>query len=329
MRHRSPPGDAERAAEHAVARIWAEPPRNPRPGIDWWIWCVPLVVALHVTILVALEARLGRIGVVLWSVGPPLLIVMIAGLLVAALLSSIRRRDSWTRWRLLGYAGLLAVAATLPVYETYPSSYDDHPSAVDFRLPLDGNVTVVWGGESVNENYHAVLADQRWAYDLLITRDGRSHAGDGSRLTDYYGYDRPVHAPAGGIVRAVRDGEPDKPIDEAAGGRIAAGNHVVIEVVEGEYLVLAHLRPGSIAVSVGDRVDRGQVMARVGNSGNTSEPHVHLHLQDTLELQVGEGIPFFFHDYVARGVRVERGMPRGGLLRGRFVGDVVRQAGGS
>ena len=148
MTARPPASDPERAAAQAVAHIWAEPPRDPRPGVDWWIWCVPIVGVLHVAILVGLEARLGRIGVVLWSVGPPLLIVLIAGLLVAVLLSSIRRRDSWTRWRLLGYFGLLTIAVTLPLFESYPSSYDDRPSTVRFRLPLEGPVTVVWGGES-------------------------------------------------------------------------------------------------------------------------------------------------------------------------------------
>ncbi len=284
---------------------------------------MPIVGVLHVAILVALEARLGRIGVVLWSVGPPLLIVLIAGLLVAALLSSIRRRDSWTRWRLLGYSGLLAIAVTLPLFESYPSSYDDRPSTVRFRLPLEGPVTVVWGGESLQVNYHAVLADQRWAYDLLVTRDGRSHSADGTRLEDYFYYDRPVLAPADGTVRMVRDGEPDRGIDEPVGGRIAAGNHAVIEVADGAFLVVAHLRPGSVRVAPGEVVEVGQVIGRAGNSGNSSEPHVHLHLQDILEFQVGEGIPFFFHDYVDSGQRIDRGMPEGGLIGGRFVGRTV------
>ena len=58
---------------------------------------------------------------------------------------------------------------------------------VRFRLPLDGPVTVAWGGADTDVNYHAVMPDQRWAYDLLVTREGRTHRGDGTRLDDYPG----------------------------------------------------------------------------------------------------------------------------------------------
>jgi murein DD-endopeptidase MepM/ murein hydrolase activator NlpD len=100
---------------------------------------------------------------------------------------------------------------------------------------------------------------------------------------------------------------------------------VILEVAPGEFLLLAHFRPGSIAVAPGENVTVGQMVGLVGNSGNTSEPHVHLHLQDAPTPDAGEGIPFFFSDYlsVATGEPVERGMPRGGIQRGRFVGDVI------
>jgi hypothetical protein len=76
------------------------------------------------------------------------------------------------------------------------------------------------------------------------------------------------------------------------------------------------------------------VIGRVGNSGNSSEPHVHLHLQDTSAPYLGEGIPFYFHDYRVNGVEVERGMPYGGRARrsrrwpGAFTGQIVEHVGG-
>lgn len=326
MGHTTIPDGGDDATRRALARIWAKPPPAPR-RIDWWVWCVPLLGLLQVVILVALEARLGRIGVVLWSVAPPLMILLVASLLVAALLSSIRRRDALTRWRVAGYLGLAAVAATVPLYDTYPSSYDDKPSPVEFRLPLDGPVRVAWGGETIRRNYHATMSDQRWAYDLLVTHGDVSHTGDGSRLDQYFCYDALVRAPAAGSVRVVVDGEPDRLPDEPIRGRRAAGNHVILDVQPGEFLVVAHLRPGSIVVHPGQRVAAGEPLGRVGNSGNSSEPHVHLHLQDTVELGVGEGIPFFFAGYERDGALVERGMPAGGIVGGRFVGEVVRQGG--
>jgi hypothetical protein len=82
-------------------------------------------------------------------------------------------------------------------------------------------------------------------------------------------------------------------------------------------------------VRPGDRVTRGEIVAHVGNSGNSTEPHLHMHLQDRVSIDRGQGIPFHFEDYVdvRTGVRVERGMPEGGIRRGRHVGDIVRRAG--
>ena len=111
--------------------------------------------------------------------------------------------------------------------------------------------------------------------------------------------------------------------------RRAAGNYVVVEVAPREFLFIAHLQAGSVAVAPGDRVAAGQVIGRVGNSGNSSEPHVHLHLQDTPTSYLGEGIPFFFHGYRVHGVETARGMPIGGRERrsrawpGAFTGDIV------
>jgi hypothetical protein len=189
---------------------------------------------------------------------------------------------------------------------------------------------VVWGGPTPKVNYHAVMADQRWAFDLMITVDGRSFRSDGTRLEDYHAYGRPVLAPAAGVVRSVRNDEPDEPVGASRVLR-AAGNHVVLEVAPGEFLFVAHLQRGSIRLEPGDVVSAGQVIGRVGNSGNSSEPHVHLHLQDSTRTYLAEGIPFYFHDYRVRGIDIERGMPLGGRSRGTrdgtVAGDIVEYVG--
>ena len=111
----------------------------------------------------------------------------------------------------------------------------------------------------------------------------------------------------------------------------AFGNYLVIEVAEGEYLFLTHLLSGSLRPSVGDRVEAGEVLARVGASGFHSVspmPHLGLHLQTTPDPMKGEGIPWIFHDYYASGVHIAEGLPNGGVGReGALLGARVSRMG--
>lgn len=78
---------------------------------------------------------------------------------------------------------------------------------------------------------------------------------------------------------------------EIVGARALLGNHVIVEQ-DGVYAVHAHLRRGSVTVAVGDPVEVGHPVGEVGNSGNTSEPHLHFHLMDRARPTAGAGIPF-------------------------------------
>jgi murein DD-endopeptidase MepM/ murein hydrolase activator NlpD len=283
-------------------------------------------------LLVAVHARPGLSGVVLWWIGPPLVGLAVAGVLLAALRSAWKSRRRPAAAQFAGFAMLVAVVVALATFRTYPSSYDARPSVVAFRLPLDGPVTVAWGGATLAVNYHVQIPDQRWAYDLIVTENGRSFRGDGTRPEDYLVYGRPVLAPADGVVVALRDGEPDAEIGHRQLRR-SAGNHVILQVAPREFLFIAHLRRGSLRVAPGERVHAGQAIGRVGNSGNSSEPHVHMHLQDTATPSFGEGIPMYFHDYRVGGVAVERGIPSGGRRMasrwspGAFTGQIVEHRG--
>ncbi len=299
---------------------------------DSWVRATLALAVLHAAVLAILQARPGLLAVVLWYVEPPLVALAGAMLLAFALIRSRGRRDGPTRGQLIGYLTLAALVGSLVAFRTYPSSHDNRPSDVRFRLPLDGSVMVGWGGPTLAVNYHAMIPDQRWAYDLLLTEEGRTFRNDGTHLEDYYAYGQPVLAPAGGVVRAIHDGDADGAIGQWR-FLAAAGNHVILEVASAEFLVIAHLQPRSIAVAPGDHVRAGQIIGRVGNSGNSSEPHVHLHLQDTPRRYLGEGIPFYFHRYRVNGVEMERGMPYGGWQRrsrrwpGSFTGQIVEHVG--
>src|SRR5688572_14441417 len=167
---------------------------------EWWIHGVIPLAVLHAALFLTLQVRPGRIAPGLWKTGPLLLVILASVVLAAALLSSLRNRHSWSRRRAAGLAALSLLVMATGAYRTYPSSYDDKPSGVDFRLPLDGPVTVAWGGAAARVNHHVINPEERWAYDLLITVDGLTHRGSTMALTDYYVYDRPVHAPAAGRI---------------------------------------------------------------------------------------------------------------------------------
>ncbi len=197
-------------------------------------------------------------------------------------------------------------------------------SAVSFRLPFDGLWYVAWGGDDELHNYHVVAAPQRHAYDFLVWKDGSTFTGDGTKPEDYYAYGQPVLAPADGTVITVVDGLPDQVPQTGSDPAHAAGNHVVIQVAEQEYLFIAHMQPGSIQVKEGDVVTAGQIIGRCGNSGNTSEPHIHIHLQDQPQMFTTDesgaitgmtdaiGLPLEFSNMLVNGEPVAIGEPLGG-----------------
>jgi murein DD-endopeptidase MepM/ murein hydrolase activator NlpD len=116
-------------------------------------------------------------------------------------------------------------------------------------------------------------------------------------------------------VRTVDD-VPDGPPGRIDRGVDAGGNRVVLRVGEREFVFLCHLARGSIAVRAGGKVKAGDLLGRVGSSGwsrHTSEPHLAIHLQDTAEDGRGEPIPWHFCAYIADGIPVDKGLPRGGI----------------
>ncbi|GGL65728.1 M23 family metallopeptidase [Halocalculus aciditolerans] len=173
-------------------------------------------------------------------------------------------------------------------------------------LPFDGEWTVMNGGVAKATSHSWEILSQRYAYDFAVTdADGESHAGDGASLADYYAFGREIRAPAAGTVVAVRDRLRDYPKPgslwlEWRTGNVA-GNHVTIEHADGEYSFLAHLKAGSTTVEPGDSVEAGDVVGRCGNSGHSTEPHLHYQLQDAASFWTAAGLPPRF-----TGVDVER-----------------------
>jgi hypothetical protein len=151
--------------------------------------------------------------------------------------------------------------------------------AVQLQSPFAVDALVVHGGASQLINHHAGIAQQAAALDVLpLTPDGKFVDGDKQRLESYPCFGAVLRAPVSGRVAHVVRDRPDMPIGQMERA-FPAGNTISIEGSSGRYVVLAHLQAGSIQVEVGQQVQVGQPIARCGNSGNTSWPHLHLQAQ--------------------------------------------------
>jgi murein DD-endopeptidase MepM/ murein hydrolase activator NlpD len=157
-------------------------------------------------------------------------------------------------------------------------------------LPLKDRWLVFWGGDTREVNYHHDTPNQRFALDLLgVDEHGRTRRGESNRNEDYFAFGREVVAPADGVIIEAIDGVRDN-APGSMNSYSAVGNAVVIRHRDDEFSVLAHFKQGSLRVKAGDPVKRGQVLGLCGNSGNSSEPHIHFHLQHSPWLQEGLGI---------------------------------------
>ena len=92
------------------------------------------------------------------------------------------------------------------------------------------------------------------------------------------------------------------------------GNHVVLDLGGGRFAMYAHLRQGSVAVKAGDRVRRGDVLGRLGNSGNSTEPHLHFHVADGTSPVDASGLPFVLDRFACRGVQLAGVLPSEGSV---------------
>lgn len=191
------------------------------------------------------------------------------------------------------------------------SPHLNYATQADMRLPFEGEWYVYWGGREIAENYHAADPAQRFALDLLVMKDGSSHQDNPTKPESYHCWGQEILAPADGIVAVAVDGLPDQAIG-ATDTTNPAGNHVVLDFDHGEFGFFAHLQQGSLKVAAGDTVSRGQTIGLCGNSGNTSEPHLHFHLQTSPTFGEGEGLPVQFNDYLADGQPIHRGEPARG-----------------
>jgi hypothetical protein len=211
--------------------------------------------------------------------------------------------------------------------------------AVVVQFPLRGEWVAVRTPAHRVPSHGTDLLGQRYAFDFVRPDHRRGlhlHPGSalraalfGERTRDYYGWGQPIHAAFDGVVVAAVDRVPERPhvhvvgelahtltatvgFDPARGVDSVAGNHVIVQGADA-YAVFAHLVPGTVSVTTGQRVRAGEVIGRVGHTGNSTAPHLHFHLMDSPDPVRAQGIPCAFEEYLAQRdggwERVERGVP--------------------
>jgi hypothetical protein len=145
---------------------------------------------------------------------------------------------------------------------------------------------------------------QRFAIDFLQVRDLSTSTGDPTQNASYFIYGADILAAADGDIVEVVDGiaenVPTEPLPPPQPDTLT-GNHIVQALPDGRFALYAHIKPGTMQVKTGDHVTRGQHLANVGNSGNSTEPHLHFHVMDRASPLDADGLPYTFEAFDLQG----------------------------
>jgi hypothetical protein len=217
-----------------------------------------------------------------------------------------------------------------------------HPKVLEIGPPLKGQRWVAFNGccglsgahrgagQSVNGGMYF---GQRFAIDWLrLDEGGRLVHGDPADVHSYADYDADVLAVADGTVVTMQD-----TLDDQAPGKLpdvntmtlanVDGNQVVLDLGGGVYAFYAHLRKKSIPVTVGQHVKRGQLLGKLGNSGNTTAPHLHFHLMEGVSVLGSNGIPYVIDNFALAGkIPADKDPAIADTVEGSWSGDLFPNA---
>jgi murein DD-endopeptidase MepM/ murein hydrolase activator NlpD len=205
----------------------------------------------------------------------------------------------------------------------------------NYIFPLRG-VWYAGSGASFHTD-HRWAVPEEFAVDIAkIGESGLTHKSDGTRFDDYYAYGADVLAAAAGRVSGIANDRPEDPsamqrpnetqeayfarLQKEQAERLAegltaiAGNYVMIDHGKNEYSLYAHLQPGSLRVHVGDQVKAGDVIGKLGSSGNSTEPHLHFQICDKPNPLMCEGIPMNFSNVTIQWADLPRPLQSGDVV---------------
>lgn len=174
-----------------------------------------------------------------------------------------------------------------------------------FSIPAYGEWFIYAGGYKKEDSHSYDVYGQRWAYDFDMKINDKYFEGSGNNLEDYYGYLQDIISPIDGFVYAIEDGVPNSRVYSDM--RVSwdsdkvQGNHIIIKTKYGEYVTICHIEPNSFKVDVGDIVSRGQILAKVGNSGRNLCPHIHMQVNTGDDFFNSDPLIIRFRDVLANG----------------------------
>lgn len=187
------------------------------------------------------------------------------------------------------------------------------------RLPFDG----VWyvAAEHGFLDPHKRFLAEAFAYDFLqIGPNGKSFQRDGKNNADYFAYGKKVLAAKDGIVVSVRGDMAENVPGETTNTQTPSGNVVIVDHGNNQFGYYAHLKPFTIQVKAGARVRAGEALGDAGNSGDSTEPHLHFHVMNNADPAEADGVPVVFENWKAQSYgRFPATRQQGVLPRGEFV----------
>jgi len=205
-----------------------------------------------------------------------------------------------------------AVMIGLPEVDGPEVAIDRQPATV-IKPPLQGDgwlATSACCKPNVHRSLRVAIDGQRietpetFAVDWARVRNDRIFDGDGSNNEQHYAFGADVLAVADGTVVSIQDGKPDATPNATMIPETMSdfgGNHVILEIAPNVFALYAHLQPGSLTVKVGDVVKAGAPLARLGNTGPSTGPHLHFGLADRPSLFAGRSLPFVFDSFTLVG----------------------------
>ena len=188
------------------------------------------------------------------------------------------------------------------LFAEYKEAKEIIRNATKMKLPFKGEWNVTWGGDTKEQNYHVESVAQKNAFDILIKdKNGSTHKGTGATNEDYYAFGKELYAPCDGEIVLVVDGIKDN-IPGNLNPIYVPGNTVIIKTAIGEYVFFAHFKQHSIVVKQGQKVSTGELLGLCGNSGNSTEPHLHFHLQNDEDMVKATGAKCYFDQLKVNGI---------------------------
>jgi hypothetical protein len=198
--------------------------------------------------------------------------------------------------------------ATLEDFQV-PVNQDSVPTLTP---PFNGGTWLAGDGPANNSNHRRAItavdghiySAERFAIDYVkVGPNGDSRHDGATRNENWWGWGEPVLAVADGEIAEVVNGIPDnipRVLPPVTLDNIA-GNHVILQIAPNRYVTYAHLQNESVKVRLHDHVHRGDALALLGNSGNTTGAHLHIQVTDRNSVLQSQGVPFVFENFIYLG----------------------------